>query len=65
MGSSDVKNDSPGTQSTIDRAVESAVVRSVFGLGVRRREFLRLVGAAGAVALIEEVFPLAAAKALV
>jgi nitrate/nitrite transport system substrate-binding protein len=64
MHSSDVKNDPPGTVAAFDHAVESAVVRSVFGTGLRRREFFRLVGAAGALALIEQVFPLAAAKAL-
>ena len=51
-------------EAIIDRAVESAVVRAVFGDDLRRREFLRLVGSGTALAVLSSVFPLAAAKAL-
>jgi nitrate/nitrite transport system substrate-binding protein len=47
-----------------DRVVENAVVRSVFGSELKRREFLRLVGSGAAMALLSSVFPLSAAKAL-
>ena len=53
-----------GTEAMIDRAVESAVVRAVFGDDFNRREFLRLVGSGTALALLSSVFPLNAAKAL-
>lgn len=47
----------------IDRAVESAVVRAVFGHDdVRRRAFLRLVGQGTAAAALSAFFPLAACK---
>jgi nitrate/nitrite transport system substrate-binding protein len=59
-----LKSDPSATSAAIDRTVESAVIRSVFGTALHRREFLRLVGATGALALLEQVFPLAAAKAL-
>jgi len=51
-------------EAIIDRAVEGAVVRAVFGNDLRRREFLRLVGSGTALALLSSVFPLSAAKAL-
>ncbi len=55
----------PSTPETImDRVVESAVVRAVFGNDLNRREFLRLVGSSTALALLSSVFPLDAAKAL-
>jgi len=48
----------------VDRVVEGAVVRAVFGNDFKRREFLRLVGSGTALAILNSVFPLAAAKAL-
>ncbi|MBI2348651.1 MAG: ABC transporter substrate-binding protein, partial [Deltaproteobacteria bacterium] len=51
-------------ETLVDRAVEGAVVRAVFGHDLERREFLRLVGSGTALALLNSVFPLHAAKAL-
>jgi len=49
----------------LDRAVETAVERAIFGgHEVARRRFVQLVGASGAAALIRTVFPLDTAKAL-
>ena len=48
-------------EAAIDHHVERAVAGAVFA---GRRDFLRLVGAATAMAALEEVFPLRAAKAL-
>ncbi len=49
----------------IERVVESAVVRAIFGGNdVARRRFLKLVGASTAAAIIKTVFPLDTAKAL-
>ena len=49
----------------IDRVVESAVVRALFGgTEVSRRRFMQAVGAGGAAALIESLFPLKTAKAM-
>ncbi|MBI3325146.1 MAG: ABC transporter substrate-binding protein [Nitrospinae bacterium] len=52
------------SESLIDQLVEEAAARAVFGSGVRRRAFLRHVGAGAAAALLSSVFPLEAAKAL-
>lgn len=51
-------------EALMDRAVEGAVVRAVFGDDFNRRQFLRLVGSGTALALLDSVFPLNAAKAL-
>jgi len=49
----------------MDRAVESAVVRAVFGQDdLARRRFLKLVGSGTAAAILNSIFPLDAAKAL-
>ncbi len=64
MGSADLKNAPPAMEEIIDRAVESAVARSVFQGELGRREFLGLVGSGAAAALLSSVFPLGAAKAL-
>jgi nitrate/nitrite transport system substrate-binding protein len=52
------------TEAIIDRVVEGALVRELFGDDLKRREFLRLVGSGTALAVLSSVFPLAAAKAL-
>jgi nitrate/nitrite transport system substrate-binding protein len=60
--------DSPlaSTESLIDRAVESAVVRAVFGGNdVARRRFLEVMGRSTFVAALSSVFPLAACKSAV
>jgi len=44
------------------RAVETAVMKEMFGPDVNRRAFLRTVGASTALAAISQFFPLAAAK---
>jgi NMT1-like family len=49
----------------LDAAVETAVVRAIFGGNeLARRRFLQLVGASTAMAIIGSVFPLDTAKAL-
>jgi nitrate/nitrite transport system substrate-binding protein len=55
---------SPAMESSIDQAVERAVTHAIFGDDFKRREFLRLVGAGAALAILNQVFPLSAAKAL-
>ncbi len=58
----DTALDSP--EAIMDRAIESAVVRSVFGHSeMSRRSFLGLLGGGAAAALLSSVFPLEAAKA--
>ena len=53
------------SEKIIDRAVESTVVRALFGGNdLKRRRFMQLVGAGGAAALIETFFPLKTAKAM-
>lgn len=48
----------------IDRAVENAVVKAVFGGNeTTRREFFKIVGSAAALSLISNIFPLEKAKA--
>lgn len=49
----------------LDRAIETAVERAIFGGNdLARRRFLQLVGASSAAALIGSVFPLDTAKAI-
>lgn len=49
----------------MDRAVETAVVRAVFGENdLARRQFLKLVGSGTAAAILSSFFPLDAAKTL-
>ncbi|MFZ5865545.1 MAG: CmpA/NrtA family ABC transporter substrate-binding protein [Thermodesulfobacteriota bacterium] len=51
-------------EDVIDRAVEGAVVRSIFqGNDLSRRNFMRLVGSGAAASIIGSFFPLSAAKA--
>ena len=54
---------SPSAETMIERAVEESVSRAVFSSGIQRREFMRLLGGAGALAALNSVFPLDAAKA--
>ena len=51
-------------EDALSRCVESAVMRGLFGGDTSRRNFLRAVGVATAVAAIHDIFPLGAAKAL-
>jgi hypothetical protein len=48
----------------LEKVVETAVERAVFGSDLERREFVKLVGAGTASAILGSVFPLDAAKAL-
>jgi nitrate/nitrite transport system substrate-binding protein len=48
----------------IEQKVEQAVAHAVFGSDLRRREFIRYVGTAGATAILNSIFPMGAAKAL-
>jgi nitrate/nitrite transport system substrate-binding protein len=51
-------------EAIMDRAIESAVVRSVFGHNeMSRRSFLGLIGSGTAAALLGSLFPMEAAKA--
>lgn len=53
------------TDDVIDRAVDEAVVRAIFGGNeVSRRNFMKLVGSATALSVISSVFPLETAKAI-
>ncbi|WP_455375051.1 CmpA/NrtA family ABC transporter substrate-binding protein [Kaarinaea lacus] len=59
-----VDNPTESAESIIDRAVESAVVRGIFGHNENsRRNFMKLVGSGLAASVIGSVFPLEAAKA--
>ncbi len=51
-------------ETLIEQKVEQAVAHAVFGSDLRRREFVRYVGAAGATAILNSIFPMGAAKAL-
>ncbi|MDL0430394.1 ABC transporter substrate-binding protein [Marinobacter sp. TBZ242] len=54
------------SEAMMDRAIESAVVRSVFGHNDHsRRSFMKLMGAGTAAALLGSVFPMDKAKAAV
>ena len=55
---------SESTEDLLARSVETAIVQSVFGTDMARRNFLRAVGATTAAAAIAEVFPLDIAKAI-
>jgi len=59
------QNEPQDREAIIDRAVESAVVRAVFGHNeMARRRFLKLVGSSSAAAILSSVFPLATAKSM-
>ena len=54
------------SEEILDRAIESAVVRSVFGHNDHsRRSFMKMMGAGSAAALLGSVFPMDKAKAAV
>ncbi len=55
--------DGSDLESSMARAVESAVMRGIFKTDMNRRAFLRTVGASAAAAAISSVFPLEEAKA--
>jgi len=55
---------SPSAEMMIEQAVEESVSGAVFSSGIQRREFMRLLGGAGALAALNSIFPLDAAKAL-
>ena len=52
------------TDALLERCVEQAVMKGIFGTDVNRRGFLRAVGGATALAAISQIFPLDVAKAL-
>ncbi|MGD9869012.1 MAG: CmpA/NrtA family ABC transporter substrate-binding protein [Hyphomicrobiales bacterium] len=54
----------PATEDLLAQAVETSIVRSIFGTDIARRNFLKAVGATTAAAAIAEVFPLGIAKSL-
>jgi nitrate/nitrite transport system substrate-binding protein len=51
-------------ETILDGMVGTAVERAVFGSDLERREFVKLVGAGTAAAILGSVFPLSQAKAL-
>lgn len=54
------------SEAALDRAIESAVVRSVFGQNDHsRRSFMKMIGGGTAAALLASVFPLDKAKAAI
>src|SRR5499426_1235983 len=55
---------SQSAESPLERVVEYSVNRAIFGSELGRREFVRLAGAGAAAAIVNSIFPLAAAKAL-
>jgi nitrate/nitrite transport system substrate-binding protein len=55
---------SQSAESPLESAVEWSVNRAIFGSELGRREFVRLAGAGAAAAIVNSIFPLAAAKAL-
>lgn len=63
----DIDHQTPeSSEDLLDRAVESAVVRSVFGHNdFNRRSFMKLIGGGTAAAVLGSVFPLEQAKAAV
>jgi nitrate/nitrite transport system substrate-binding protein len=59
----DEEPDGTNMEETLARCVESAVMKGIFGTDMRRRTFLRAIGAGTALAAISDIFPLEAAKA--
>jgi len=53
--------ESPSSEATYARMVETAVMRAVFPNDVHRRQFLKAVGSSTAAAVLSSVFPIAAA----
>jgi nitrate/nitrite transport system substrate-binding protein len=51
-------------EASMSRAVESAVMKGLFGTDMHRRTFLKAVGAGSAYAAIASIFPLEEAKAM-
>jgi nitrate/nitrite transport system substrate-binding protein len=59
-----VDNPTESEESIIDRAVESAVIRGIFGHDdFSRRSFMKMVGGGVAASILASVFPMEAAKA--
>ena len=53
------------TEDAMDRAIESAIVRAIFGGNeISRRRFMQAVGSSAAASLIASIFPVEAAKAM-
>lgn len=58
--------ESKSSEEMMERAVESAIVRSVFGHSdIGRRSFMGMIGGTTAAALLSSVFPMAEAKAAI
>jgi nitrate/nitrite transport system substrate-binding protein len=57
--------DGSNFEESMSRAVESAVMRGIFGGDASRRAFLRAVGSTAAAAAISSVFPMEKAKAAI
>ena len=54
------------SEAMLDRAIESAVVRSVFGHNdISRRSFMGMIGGGAAAAILGSMFPMEAAKAAI
>jgi len=61
---SNFATNSQSTESLVDSAAERSVNHAIFGSELGRREFVRLVGAGTAAAIVNSMFPMNAAKAL-
>ena len=61
---SNFATNSQSTESLVDSAAERSVNHAIFGSELGRREFVRLVGAGTAAAMVNSIFPMNAAKAL-
>ena len=60
-------NDEPtgeDMEAALERSIESAVMKGIFGNDMSRRGFLKLVGSSTAAAAISSIFPMEAAKAV-
>ncbi len=60
----DAKPSYDDTDALLERCVEQAVMKGIFGTDASRRGFLRAVGSGTALAAISQIFPLDIAKAL-
>ena len=60
---SNFATNSQSTESLLESAAERSINHAVFGSKLGRREFVRLVGAGTAAAIVNSIFPMNAAKA--
>jgi nitrate/nitrite transport system substrate-binding protein len=61
---SDVATNTETSERLLDNAVERSINHAIFGSELGRREFVRLIGAGTAAAIVNSIIPINAAKAL-